>query len=616
MTAGRRLLFVPCLLVLLGLVGSATARAQSADNVLLIVNDADPASTRIAGAYSSRRGLPADHVVHLNIAAAKDSIDRHGYMRDIEAPVAAFLTGHRLQDRILFIVLTKGVPLRVNGTGGLQGTTASVDSELTLLYRKLLGIGIQEEGRIANPYFLGDKPVADARPFTRLSSDIYLVTRLDGFSVDDVLGLIDRGSAPGRDGTIVLDEKATLIDRGGDQWLQEAAARLTAAGAGDRVQLESTRAVATATGPVLGYYSWGSNDPANHQRRSGMPFAPGAIGGTFVSTDGRTFTEPPATWMPSGPDGGPTFAGSFQSLAGNLIRDGITGVSAHVGEPYLDATIRPQILLPAYLAGFNLAESFYLAMPFLSWQTVIVGDPLCAPFRSQVLAAEQLFKDVDPETELPAIFADRAINLLTRRGLNRDAVKALVTADGRTARGVTDGVESLLIRAATLEPRLAMRLAAFYDAHDDVANAIVQYRRVIEVEPENTLALNNLAFSLAERQHAPQEGLPYAERAVKLSADPSVIDTLGWIQHLLGDDRAAAPLIERAAAGAPGTAEILLHAAVVHSALGDQIRAKRDLDAAVQADPKIADRPEAKAVRAKAGGGPGRLRPRQKSAFG
>ena len=28
-----------------------------------------------------------------------------------------------------------------------------------------------------------------------------------------------------------------------------------------------------------------------------------------------------------------------------------------------------------------LAESFYLAMPYVSWQTVVIGDPLCAPFR-------------------------------------------------------------------------------------------------------------------------------------------------------------------------------------------------------------------------------------------
>jgi hypothetical protein len=41
------------------------------------------------------------------------------------------------------------------------------------------------------------------------------------------------------------------------------------------------------------------------------------------------------------------------------------------------ATPHPEILLPAYYSGRNLAESFYLAIPFLSWQNIVVGDPLC-----------------------------------------------------------------------------------------------------------------------------------------------------------------------------------------------------------------------------------------------
>ncbi len=174
----------------------------------------------------------------------------------------------------------------------------------------------------------------------------------------------------------MLDQKAIAADRGGDFWLAETADRLRAAGEAPRVLLETTRAIAATTDPVLGYFSWGSNDPANQLRDMGLKFSPGAIGGLMVSTDGRTFREPNPSWRPA--IAGSTSGG--QSLVGDLIREGITGVSGHVAEPYLDAIIRPQILFPAYLAGFNLAESFYLAMPFLSWQDLVIGDPLCAPF--------------------------------------------------------------------------------------------------------------------------------------------------------------------------------------------------------------------------------------------
>ena len=56
-----------------------------------------------------------------------------------EPQCAAWLGRQGAQDRILYIVLTKGLPLRIDGTAGRQGTVSSVDSELTLLYRKMTG---------------------------------------------------------------------------------------------------------------------------------------------------------------------------------------------------------------------------------------------------------------------------------------------------------------------------------------------------------------------------------------------------------------------------------------------------------------------------------------------
>jgi len=34
--------------------------------------------------------------------------------------------------------------------------------------------------------------------------------------------------------------------------------------------------------------------------------------------------------------------------------------------------------LPAWYQGRNLADSYYLALPYLSWQGVVLGDPLCS----------------------------------------------------------------------------------------------------------------------------------------------------------------------------------------------------------------------------------------------
>jgi uncharacterized protein (TIGR03790 family) len=585
--------------VVLALLVAGSAHAQTADNVLLLVNENSPASLDIGNYYAQKRSIPPSNIVRLK-AATTDTTERLEYLRTIEAPLAAFLASRRLQDQILYIVLTKGFPLRIAGTGDRDGTLASVDSELTLLYRKMVGETVPQLGRVDNPYFLGGRPMAEAKPFVRTGWDIYLVTRLDGFTVSDVHGLIDRALAPSREGIVVLDDKATYLDRGGDRWLSEATERLRRGSHEDRVLHETTRTVAATTQPVLGYYSWGSNDPANQQRHFGMNFVAGAIGGMFVSTDGRTFNEPPADWRPSEPTGGRLFNGSFQSLAGDLIRDGITGVAAHVAEPLLDATIRPQILFPAYFAAMNLAESFYLAMPFLSWRTVIVGDPLCSPFPRAPLRPDDLTQGIDDATELPAVFAGRRLATSTREGLNPIAVSLLLKVESREARNSRSEYEALLTRATEMEPKLNaahMRLAILYTERNDYVKAVDRYRRIIATDPQHVVALNNLAYALAEYQHAPKEALPFAQRAYRVSPTPMVLDTLAWVHHLVGDDAAALPFIDSALPNNADNVDILLHAAVIHAATGDAERAGKELDAAEKLDRKVSDRAEIKELR-------------------
>ncbi len=576
-----------------------TARAQGPQNVLLVVNESSPDSLTIGDYYAKSRSVPAGQIVRLKAPVA-EAISREAYQTSIEAPIANWLSRFLLQDQILFIVLTKGIPLRVDGTVGQAGTVASVDSELTLLYRKLAGIQVPVTGRIDNPYFLNDRPLSEARRFTRSVADIYLVTRLDAFTTDEVLKLIDRANKPVRDGRIVLDQKSTMIDRGGDQWLAETARRLTDSGEAARVTLDATRAVAATTDPVLGYFSWGSNDPANQRRQMGLMYVPGAIGGMFVSTDGRTFREPPATWKPA-PAGS---ASGGQTLVADLIREGITGISASVAEPYLDAIVRPQILFPAYLSGYTMAEAYYLAMPYLSWQTIIVGDPLCAPFLSAPLPQERIHSGINAELSLPTIFAERRLAAIPRLGLNREGLKLQVKALSLQAQGKpASEVEATLQRATELEPRLLaaqIMLADLAASRGSDDEAIKRYRLALQVDPNHIVVLNNLAYALADKKNAAAEALPLAEKAYRLSNQaPLVADTLGWIHFKLDHLAAALPLIERAAAAMPSEVDVLVHAAAVNLASNKADRAKTMLDAAIKVNPAAAGRDDVKALRAK-----------------
>ncbi len=406
-----------------------------------------------------------------------------------------------------------------------------------------------------NPYFLDAADPRAAASFTHERFDIYLVTRLDGFTEEDVLGLIRRAATPSKEGQFVLDEKIALLGKGND-WLQLAADRLTQAGMRDRVILESTARVATGLSHVLGYYSWGSNDPSIRVRHFDLQFEAGAIGAMFVSTDGRTLTAPPPEWhIGSWDDRSSYYAGSPQSLMGDLIHDGITGIAGHVSEPYLRATIRPDILFPAYVAGRSLAEAFYLAMPALSWQTVVVGDPLCAPFASTAIQNTSLDPGIDDSTEMPRWFSGRRLERLSAVTKDPRALRFLLRAETHFSRDDKAGTRALLEEATDADPTLAgthAQLAAMYDEAGDSSKAIERYRKVLALKPDDLMATNNLAFLLAVRTNAPAAALPLAERARTLAPNsPEVADTLGWILVLLGRPAEAIPVLADAMKGAP-----------------------------------------------------------------
>jgi uncharacterized protein (TIGR03790 family) len=457
------------------------------------------------------------------------------------------------------------------------------------LYRRLTGTRTPILGRIDNPYFAGDTDVTLWRPFTHQSQDIFLVTRLDGFTVQDVIALIDRGLAPSGDGKIILDGKGTLIDRGGNASLQHAATRLGSMGWQDRVVLDATSRVLTGERNVLGYYSWGSNDPAIRIRHFDFSFVPGALAGMFVSSDGRTFKEPPTDWKVGSADPKAAFAGTPQSLAGDLIREGVTGVAAHVAEPYLDATVRPDILFPAYLSGFNLAESFYLATRFLSWQTVIVGDPLCAPFKRPAVPATQIDAGLDPETELPPYFSSRRLQAVMKLGLKKETAAITVRAEARLARGDAAGAQQAF-QETTGSDLVARRLLGdAFQAAGESARAVEQYRAILAVRPNDVVILNNLAYALAIGLGQAQEALSFAQRAYKLgNTHPDVIDTLGWVEHMLGNDAEAARLFSELEKQSSLSGVAHLHAAIVFDAVGRTSDAIRELNRALALAPELA----------------------------
>ena len=336
---------------------------KGVENVLVLVNINSSMSRHIADYYIKARNIPEAHKLEL-ACDESENISENDYNTLILEPLKEFLLENNLKDSITFIVLTKGLPIRIK----YPSYNRSLCSTLASLWRPA-------SNRTFNPYF-NRSPMGTYRvqPFFPQLQEIYLVSALDGYQMDedgdsipdDVKQLIDNSLKAKPGGLFVLDIDPSKGGgyKIGNDWMEAAHQILTSWGIADT--LDTTATFLTGLEDVGGYCSWGSNDA--YDTTHGEPFFrwhPGALSTTYVSTSARTFTYPPSYG---------------QSLIADEIHEGVTGTVGFCNEPYLDAVGRPQLLFPAYLKGLTLGEAFYQSLRYLNWMNIVCGDPLCAPY--------------------------------------------------------------------------------------------------------------------------------------------------------------------------------------------------------------------------------------------
>jgi tetratricopeptide (TPR) repeat protein len=150
-----------------------------------------------------------------------------------------------------------------------------------------------------------------------------------------------------------------------------------------------------------------------------------------------------------------------------------------------------------------------------------------------------------------------------------------------------------------------LQIASLDELAKQYDEAMVQYRAILAYAPDQPVALNNLAYSLAVRKGAAEEALPLAERAAAINGTfPTFLDTKAWVQHLLGRDADALKSIEAALTGTPPPtdADLFFHAAAIYSGAKDPVRGRAMLDKAVKLRPSIADRPDVKELQQRLAG--------------
>lgn len=146
-----------------------------------------------------------------------------------------------------------------------------------------------------------------------------------------------------------------------------------------------------------------------------------------------------------------------------------------------------------------------------------------------------------------------------------------------------------LERATSLMPEDAaahLLLAMALEAQGDWTGAANYYERTVDLAPDNVIALNNLAFILAETGGDLDRALSLVQRArSRAPHHPDVADTLAWVYVKRNLNDSAIAILEELVAKHPEKASWRYHLAVALYQKGDSRRARQQLEAALRGKP-------------------------------
>lgn len=325
------------------------------------MNDNSQESIDIADYFQNARNIPSQNMIHIS-APTSEVIDSLQFEL-IRAQIENYLISNSLQDSLNYLVTTKGVPLKRDSVDCVQNPgvdCGSFDSELSLILGSHNG-AIGNVGIYSNPYYQKNEN------FYRDSFGIYLVTRLDGYTKQDVFNLIDN----------------TGPNIGLDQQNDNAVLDLNMATGGDssyfiNMHLQPTYDTLTSNywnasidhnytpilnqNDVFAYFTTG-HGPLNSVDLN-YTWTPGSFSSMSTCKTASTFDSMLNT------------SNSF--LIADLIAEGCTAAHGHVNCIYFGQIFKFEIFVNRYLdptKNYNLAESYFMAEQYLSSQSVIIGDP-------------------------------------------------------------------------------------------------------------------------------------------------------------------------------------------------------------------------------------------------
>jgi len=349
--------------------------------VAVLYNNQIPESEALAKFYARERNIPRGNLIGLELSD-KGEISRQEYNETLRDPLRAiFLSrgwwqlGRTAQgqtlpgsSKITTLVTVRGVPFKIKRSplteknslpaAFSKATEAAVDSELAIC-----GIqGYKLPGPINNAYFKKNTSFSDAKlPF------MLLVGRIDAPSYTTCKRLITDAIATekrGLWGMCYLD----IAKKGGnyaigDQWIETIAQQNGKLGIPTVVDRNKQTFVTNypMTNASL-YYGWYTGTRNGPLLNKNFRFRRGAVAIHLHSFSASNLRDANRNWT------------------GPLLEKGAAATVGNVYEPYLQLTHHFDILQDRLIQGYSLVEAAYMACPSLSWQTIVLGDPLYRPF--------------------------------------------------------------------------------------------------------------------------------------------------------------------------------------------------------------------------------------------
>lgn len=118
--------------------------------------------------------------------------------------------------------------------------------------------------------------------------------------------------------------------------------------------------------------------------------------------------------------------------------------------------------------------------------------------------------------------------------------------------------------------------------------ATESYRKVIDAEPTNAIALNNLAYRLVMDNSRADEALKFAQKAKEVApASPAIDDTLGWIYYQKGLYSSAVKHLESATNGPNASPVRLFHLSMAYYKAGNLNKARETYNKAFKIGPLL-----------------------------